>query len=435
MNDIEIPKGKFKRTIVSTKTAAKVGGKVLTYLAKKPFLSKDKNAFAKKELSEKSAKAIFKSLTLLKGTALKIAQFLSMELEMLPETFRKELEKSYNKVPPLNRAIVRKILKDVYEDSPENVFKNFEGLAFAAASLGQVHLAKTKQGNKIALKIQYPGIKNTIESDLKLVRTVIRPFPDYAFLLPGLDEVEEKLIEETDYINEGKNLLFFKKHLKLKSVRIPILYDDYNSDVVIATEYMEGLALNEWIKTNPSIQEKNKIGKVLYDIFIKSLYELKCIHADPNPGNFIIMPDLKIGLIDFGCIKKFDPTFIDNYQKLNKAILSGKAEYFNILEDLNLFIKNISEEVKNDIFQIMHKVSKWYGRFYKEEMFDFKKNKDTFIEPQQLFKELAKYKKYFNSQPDFIYLDRTRYGLYRIFEQMQVKIKIRNTYEWDEKNE
>ncbi|MCP3900942.1 MAG: AarF/ABC1/UbiB kinase family protein, partial [Desulfobacteraceae bacterium] len=185
MNKIEIPKGKFKRTVISTKTATKVGGKVLNYLVKKPFLSKTKKIAAKKELSEKSAETIFKSLTLLKGTALKIAQFLSMELEILPEALRKELEKSYNRVPPLNRAIVRKILKNEYQDDPEKIFKTFEANAFAAASLGQVHNAETNKGEQIALKIQYPGIKNTIESDLKLVRTVVKPFQDYAFLLPG----------------------------------------------------------------------------------------------------------------------------------------------------------------------------------------------------------------------------------------------------------
>jgi predicted unusual protein kinase regulating ubiquinone biosynthesis (AarF/ABC1/UbiB family) len=432
MDEINIPEGKFKRTVISTKTAGKIGGKVLTYLVKKPFLSKDKKVAAKKELSEKSAETIFKGLTFLKGTALKIAQFLSMELEILPEALRKELEKSYNRVPPLNRALVRKILKDVYEDSPEQIFLSFEGSAFAAASLGQVHMADTKEGNRIALKIQYPGIKNTIESDLKLVRTVVKPFPDYAFILPGLDEIQEKLMEETDYINEGKNLLFFRKHLQLKSVKVPALYEKYSSDVVIATEYIKGLSLNEWIKTNPSIENKNKIAGILYEIFIKSLYELKCIHADPNPGNFIITPDLKVGLIDFGCIKQFDQTFIDNYQKLNKTILRDDSEYFSLHSKLNLFINNISEEVKDDIMQIMHRIATWYGRFYKEEWFDFKKNKDIFTEPQKLFKELSKYKKYFNSQPDFIYLDRTRYGLYRIFEKMQVKIKIRNKHEWKE---
>ncbi|MCD4743304.1 MAG: AarF/ABC1/UbiB kinase family protein [Desulfobacteraceae bacterium] len=432
MNEIRIPKGKFQRTVITAKTAGKVSGQVLTYLVKKPFLSKDNNIAAKKDLSEKNAETIFKSLTFLKGTALKIAQFLSMELEILPEALRKELEKSYNRVPPLNRAMVRKILKDVYEDNPESVFKCFEAKAFAAASLGQVHRAKTKEGHKIALKIQYPGIKNTIESDLKIVRTVVKPLPDYAFILPGLDEVEEKLMEETDYINEGKNLLFFKHHLKLKLIKVPALYEKYSSDVVIAMEYIKGLPLNEWIKTNPSIEEKNKIAESLFEIFIRSLYELKCIHADPNPGNFIITPDLKVGLIDFGCIKQFDPTFVDNYQKLNRTILRDKSEYFSLHNELNLFINDISEEVKNNIMHIMHKISIWYGRFYKKEWFDFKKNKDIFTEPQNLFKELSKYKKYFNSQPDFIYLDRTRYGLYRIFEKMEVKIKIRNTYEWDE---
>jgi len=433
VNEIKIiPEGKFQRTLISTKTAGKISGKVLTYLVKKPFLSKDKKAAAKKDLSEKSAETIFKSLTFLKGTALKIAQFLSMELEILPETFRKELEKSYNRVPPLNRAVVRKILKDVYEGNPEQVFLNFEGEAFAAASLGQVHRAETKERNQIALKIQYPGIKNTIESDLKLVKTVVKPFSDYAFILPGLDEVKEKLIEETDYINEGRNLLFFKKRLQLKSVKIPALYEKYSSDVVIATEYIKGIALNEWIETNPPVQEKNKIAGILFEIFIKSLYELKCIHADPNPGNFIITPDLKVGLIDFGCVKKYDQVFIDNYQRLNKAIHKDESEYFSLLNELNLFTDDIDEEIQHEIIQIMHKVANWYALFYEKEWFDFQENKDIFIEPQKLFRELAKYKKYFNSQPDFIYLDRTRYGLYRIFEKMQVKIKIRNKYEWEE---
>ncbi len=431
MNE-NMPEGKFKRTVVGTGTAAKVGGKVLKYLVKKPFLSEENKKTAKKELSEESAITIFKSLTFLKGTALKIAQFLSMEFDLLPEELRNELSKSYNKVPPLNRAIVRKILNEQYEESCENVFNAFDGKAFAAASLGQVHRAESHSGNKLAIKIQYPGVRNTIKSDLKLVKTMVRPLSNASFLLPMLDEIEEKLTEETDYIKEAESLSFFKENLEMDSVIVPKLYEKYNSDVLIATEYIEGVSLDEWIKEKPSHEDKNKIATILYEIFLKGFYELNCIHADPNPGNFIITKDLKVGLIDFGCIKRFESGFKDIYSSLNKSILTGDSEYFTFFNDLNMLKKGTSKKIRDEITQIMFKISKWYNRFYKDEYFDFRDNKDIFSEPMDYFKELGKHRKYFNSQPDFVFLDRTRYGIYRIFEQMQVRIKLRNRYEWEE---
>ena len=429
----KMPRGKFKRTVVGTGTAAKVGGKVLKYLVKKPFLSDENRSKAKQELSKETASTIFQTLTLLKGTALKIAQFLSMELDLLPDELRDELSKSYNSVPPLNRAIVRKILDNQFKKPFEKVFENFDLKAFAAASLGQVHKAYTHDGDKIAVKLQYPGVKNTIKSDLKLVKTVVRPLSNASFVLPMLDEIEEKLIEETDYIKESENQSFFEERLKIESVKIPKVYEEYSGDVIIASEYIEGVSLDIWIKSDPKQEDKDRIATILYEIFIRGLYELNCIHADPNPGNFIITKDLKVGLIDFGCIKRLNPEFLKVYIKLNKTILMGDQEYTEFLDDLNLLKKELAPKIKENIFKIMVKIGRWYNRFYKEEYFDFSKNKDIFHEPQEYFKELAKYRNYFRSQPDFVFLDRTRYGLYRIFEQMQVKIKIRNKYEWSTK--
>lgn len=428
----EMPRGKFKRTVVGTGTAAKVGGKVLKYIVKKPFLSDENRSKARHDLSKDSASTIFKTLTLLKGTTLKIAQFLSMELDLLPDELREELSKSYNSVPPLNRAIVRKILDSNFNKPFEKVFERFDLKAFAAASLGQVHEAYV-HGEKLAVKIQYPGIRNTIKSDLKLVKTVARPLSNASFLLPMLDEIEEKLIEETDYIKESENQSFFQERLMMESVKIPKVYKDYSSDVILASEFIDGVSLDLWIKGDRKQEDKDRVAGTLYEIFLRGLYELNCIHADPNPGNFIITEDLKVGLIDFGCIKKLNPEFLKVYIKLNKTILLGDKEYTNFLDDLNLLKEDVPAKIKENIFKIMVKIGRWYNRFYNVEYFDFRENKDIFHEPQDYFKELGKYRNYFRAQPDFVFLDRTRYGLYRIFEQMEVKVKIRNSYEWSEK--
>lgn len=172
-----VPKGKLRRSAIGGKTALQVGGRIAGYMAKKPFMSEQGRQEAREKLEQANAQAVFACLSLLKGTALKIAQALSMELDVLPEAVCVELRKSYNQVPPMNRVLAAKAVSNALGRAPGEVFETFEPAAFAAASLGQVHRAVLQDGRVMAVKLQYPGINRTIEDDLILARRLLRPCP------------------------------------------------------------------------------------------------------------------------------------------------------------------------------------------------------------------------------------------------------------------
>jgi len=201
-----IPENKWQRSIAGGKTAIKVGGKMLRYLAGKPFLASQSRHAAKQRAQRESADILFQGLSLLKGTALKIAQQLSFEIDIFPEDVRKELQKSYHQVPPLNRALIRKVITNALGQSPEQIFSTFEPDAFAAASLGQVHRARTLDDRHLAIKIQYPGIDRTIASDIRMVKNLLRPSAEFHLYRSALDEIEARLLEEIDYHKEARHL-------------------------------------------------------------------------------------------------------------------------------------------------------------------------------------------------------------------------------------
>ena len=184
------------------------------------------------------------------------------------------------------------------------------------------------------------------------------------------------------------------------------------------------------MKTDLHQASRDRIASILNEIVLKSLYELQCIHADPNPGNFIISDDLKVGLVDFGCVKKFDSKFVEDYRQLFRVVESENEEaYFNLLQKMNLVGGEIDLAAKEEIFKLLYKVGRWVHGFYAEEYFDFAANPDFISEGKKLIQKFFKYKKHFRGNPEFVFLDRTRYGLFRIFELLQAKVKIRNPYE------
>lgn len=426
----EIPQSKWKRSVVTGKTAAAVGGKVFKYLAKKPFLSEEKRHDEKKNLESDSARTIFKALVLLKGTALKIAQALSMESGLIPDEIRAELEKSYNQVPPMNRVLVRKAVSMAFSQPPESVFSGFDLKAIAAASLGQVHLAKGPNDETLAVKVQYPGISKTIKSDMQMIKGLLRPLPEFHQILPSLQEIENRLFEETDYTSEADNIRFFKKSVNIEGVTIPNVFDDLSTKTVLTTEFIEGLTVDQWIKTDPDQVDRNMIAATLYRIFIEGFYDHRCIHADPNPGNYIVTDDLKTGLVDFGCVKRFSPEFVNHHKQLIHIIIhKKKEEYIPILEKLNLLSTEMNPTDKDIVYDLIFKVMDWYSALYENTWFDFGSSSTFLNQGKELMQEFYNYKKNFSPNAEFVFLDRTRYGLFRLFESMGARVKMINSYE------
>lgn len=426
-----IPTGKLGRALAGGKTAAKTGGALLGYYTKRPFLSSQMRRIEKTKAQQASARSLFSGLALLKGTALKVAQQLSLETDMLPEAVCRELSRAYHQVTPINKALVRKVIQNELGAPPEDIFKSFDLEAFAAASLGQVHRAITEDGRRLAVKIQYPGIAETIENDMTLVRQMLRPVVPGHQLMPTLTEVTARLKEEVNYFQEADNITCFKNRLNMEGVRLPDVHRDLTSKSVLSLTHLPGRPLDIWLAGGPTQKDRQIVARRLNDIFLTALYECHVIHADPNPGNFIINDDLSVGLVDFGCIKHLSPEFIEQYRQLViSAAHDDKSVHFQSMIDIGMLQQEQGNEAEHDIRAMSDEICSWFGSLYQTETFNFKAHPDFMAQGKAIMQRCQHLHRHINVNPDFIFLERTRYGLFRLFEQMAVNIAFRNPYEW-----
>ena len=179
---------------------------------------------------------------------------------------------------PIQRALFGK--------NPEDVFASFEPQPFAAASLGQVHWAVTKNGDEVAVKIQYPAIREAVESDFQMLRTVGFPARLSGHLQASVvNEVERGILEETDYVKEADNIEHFRKHLApLPFVRVPKVHRELSCDRVLTMSRVRGTRLQEFLETNPSQALRDKIGAGLTRLFFFQLFKLEALHAGSPSG-------------------------------------------------------------------------------------------------------------------------------------------------------
>ncbi len=263
------------------------------------------------------------------------------------------------------------------------------------------------------------------------MKAVLRPLPDYRTILPAVLEIEARLLEETQYRRESENMAFFRSHLNMDRILVPAPYDEFSTDAILSEEYMEGVTLNEWLKTETGQKNRDRVAQTLQDLFLSGLYRLHCIHADPNPGNFIIKGDTKMGLVDFGCVKRFDPEFVTLYGELPKAALHGeRADYIRLLKALKIAGPAVTPNTEERMFKVFHEIGQWLGRLYREEVFDFETNPDFIASGKKMMAKAFELRKHVDLNTNFIFLHRTRYGLLRLFERMGARIRFRNPFEY-----
>jgi len=417
--------------------SAKLGLKTASYLVKKP-LSTNKLRL-KKSKDEAIGKIIIKTLSQMKGLAVKLAQFLSMEEGLLPEAMRKELHSANYNVTPLTKAVVRKAVKVELGDIPENIFHTFDYIPFAAASLGQVHKAtilSNQQEIEVAVKIQYPGIANTIESDIALLTGVLKISGWYNTIAPGLEEIKITTLQEVDYEQEAANTKRYYEENHNPLVIVPRVYQEYSTKRILTTELLHGMHLNEWLATNPEQRLKNKLSQALYDNFLFGMYEMNSLHADPNPGNILFLPEGKIGLIDFGCMKTFDKDFIQMFQTLTNLLKErdskGGCVNLDDYESIGLIKQSPSDQIKRDLIdkQILNPTHEWIVIPFKAATYDFGKDQEFFEKWNSLRSIPIQGLKDLHVHENFIFLDRTRLGLYRLFKNLDAKVKILSKWEY-----
>jgi hypothetical protein len=283
-------------------------GSYIGYQAQNLLLSESGKAQRRARFHTKASQRVSGELGALKGVMMKVGQLLSMQSRVFPAETLRELAALQMHAPGMHATMARAQFKAAMGKYPEDVFREFDPEPFAAASLGQVHRAITRKGERVAVKIQYPAIRTAIENDFKVVRSATFA-PQLTGHLPtaAIDEVQRGIIEETDYINEARNLKFFREQLAdIEWVTIPRVYEEFSSDRTLTMSFVEGQTLADFLKTKPSQQLRDLVGARLVELFEIQASRLKTLHADPHPGNYLFRPDGSIGMIDFGCVKRFD---------------------------------------------------------------------------------------------------------------------------------
>jgi predicted unusual protein kinase regulating ubiquinone biosynthesis (AarF/ABC1/UbiB family) len=309
---------------------------------------------------------------------------------------------------------------------PEELFASFNTKAFAAASLGQVHTATTHDGETLAVKIQYPGISDTIDSDIRMIKGLVRPLQKSNIMLEGLKEIRARLVEETDYALEAENLNWFRKHLQINKVRIPKVYENLSTNKVLSMEKLPGVHLKDWLETDPSIDERNHFGGLIGKTFRRSFYELKILHADPNPGNYLFGDDGNLALLDFGCVKRFSEDFSTHFLSLMDAhIRNSKTDVLAAYKAFGL-LDDITAASAAQLYEdVLKPLGDWLLKAVHPEHFDFAKNKGYASEGICHFEKMMHHPGFQQTNTEFIFLDRTIFGLYSLYEQMGASVSFK----------
>ena len=420
-----IPTSKIERATKLVQTGAKVGVNYLKYYGEK-IVNSD---LTRDKLNEDNAEDIYDGLKSLKGSALKVAQMLSMDKSFLPQAYVEKFSLSQFSVPPLSPPLVLKTFKNNFGKTPYEIFDEFNATSVNAASIGQVHLAK-KDGKKLAVKIQYPGVANSISSDLSLVK----PIAIRMFNLQGKDsdkyfkEVEDKLIEETNYLLEMKQSQeVVTACQKIENLVFPNYYPEFSSEKIITMDWMTGVHLSEFKNSDPVIA--NKVGQALWDFYMYQIHILKKVHADPHPGNFLVNDKKELVALDFGCMKTIpDDFYIPYFELIDENVINNPGLFSAKLYELEILRTDDTKEEVLYFTQMFHDLLSLFTKPFQSENFDFS--------DEEFFEAIAQLGERFSKDTNlrkmngnrgskhFIYMNRTFFGLYNLMFDLKATIIV-----------
>ena len=313
--------------------SASVAGSYLGYFLQRAFLDEPGRKAKLSAAHGRAARRMRDDLMSLRGPAMKLGQALSLQNGVLPDEALIELSKLQREAPGMHASLMRAQFAGSLGREPEELFAEFDPEPFAAASLGQVHRAVTRNGELVAVKVQYPAIQQAIENDFAWFRTVSRPAQTTGHLpKSAIDELQTRILAETDYRQEARNLEFFARGLApLGFVRVPRVFRALSSDQVLTMSLLSGQHLDGFLTQRPPQKLRDLIGARLLELFYFQVLRLGAFHADPHSGNYLLGGDGSIGLVDFGCVKRLTPEFVANLSGLYLYRGSRDSKHFHSL--------------------------------------------------------------------------------------------------------
>ncbi len=408
-----------------------LGGKLLDR-----FRADAGRAEAELQRHVQNARRIAGTMRELRGPLMKVGQLLSTHAEALPGEYGEILRSLQSSAPPMSYATIRDVIVRDLGAPPEALFKTFSREAMAAASLGQVHRATLPDGTDVAVKVQYPGADASVDGDLKnlklgaaMVKKLLADVVGNERLdfTPVAEEIAEHLAQETDYCREAYNARLLATLFEgVDWIVIPRVHPEFSGLRVITYDYLDGDDLGAALK-HGDLARRELIVRRLSDAFWFQVTRGGVLHADPHPGNYRILPDGRLGLLDFGCVKIFDEErFLKPFIEMVISRLSGDSERFkDAMCALGLLHDRDDAREMADMLRIADYFSTGILR---DEEFDF-----TTFSYVRAAKELVLYflqaRRVPPSQRDFIFLTRVVLGYYEYFSRARARTNFRRLVE------
>jgi predicted unusual protein kinase regulating ubiquinone biosynthesis (AarF/ABC1/UbiB family) len=419
------------RTAAMAGVSAKAGGAYALHRARRAFASAERQVYLDHQFELQTAEAITGALGNMKGAMMKLGQMASYLDQGMPEHVRAALAELQSNAPPMSAELAAQVIVEELGSPPEQVFAEWDPAPIAAASIGQVHRALTRDGRAVAVKVQYPGVGEAIRSDLDNAGLM---FGAMGMMLPGLEpgplveELRTRLVEELDYRLEADNQRLFAEFYRGHPfIHVPEVLTELSTERVLTSELAEGVPFE--VVEGWSQEERNLAAEAIFRFVFGSLYRLHAFNGDPHPGNYLFRPGGRVTFLDFGLVKRFDPSEVDLIADMLKAMVLDKdiKEYRRLIESIGM-LKPGSTFTDEEVMA-------YFGHFY-----DFVQRDEVgTITPEYASETVRRFFDYSgehaeilraaNVPPTFVIIQRINLGLYAIFGQLRATANWRRISE------
>jgi predicted unusual protein kinase regulating ubiquinone biosynthesis (AarF/ABC1/UbiB family) len=322
-----LPVGRLTRGwILGTLQARIAAGYVAAWL-RGSFASEDEQRRLRNEAHLSAALRLLGGMSYLRGAVMKAGQALANYPTLVPEEFIETLGALHFEAPPMHFSLLQELLRDELGGEPEELFAEFDRRPLAAASLGQVHRARLRDGRLVAVKVQYPGIRRAIRDDFGNLAALLLPMRlrrDAAQLRVQFEDVREMVERETDYESEAR---FTRRAAgiltDLPGVVVPAVHERFSTGRVLTTDLLFGSHVDAFLAQRPSQERRDRAGQALLHAGLRLYYSGRFCWADPHPGNVLFLDDGRLGLIDFGSCRTFDDDEWAFLREMELAFLEG----------------------------------------------------------------------------------------------------------------
>ncbi|MBS0659908.1 MAG: AarF/ABC1/UbiB kinase family protein [Verrucomicrobia bacterium] len=429
MSQDSIASSRLARSAAIASAGAKVGLNYLKHYGRRA-LTRETAASSEEKLHAENAADVYRTFSELKGGPLKVAQMLSIDQNLLPRAYTQHFAQAQYSAPPLSYPLVVRTFRKEFGREPLELFDTFGREAVAGASIGQVHRA-SRGGREFAVKVQYPGVADSLRNDLRLVKPI-------ALRMLGLRErdvagyfaeVEERLLEETNYTLELERSQQLSTACRgVENVSFPEYHPELCRPRILTMDWIDGEPLDRFADGSAGQEERDRLGQALWDFYDFQVHRLHLFHADPHPGNFLVR-DGRLWVLDFGCTKALpEDVYRRQFRLLDPAVADDPARLEAALIDLHLLLPDDPPESRAELLRVCGESIALLARPFRTERFDF--GQEGFLaaifalgEANHRNEQLRRMRGA-RGTPDSVYVNRAYFGLYSLLSRLRARVRV-----------